>query len=367
MTQSPSSLSPRQRFLAYVRGQPGARPIVSPFLPHADVIERTLAFLNLPVSTGSVFLSPPFKVDRVRNEIVLARALDYEPMFMTDCAGLIFPWQVDERRSNAEYEVSVIPTPQGDLVRRVHRTAGLHGDESGFPIRNEADHARVVWVCERIAERQDVIRDYYRQWRQLVGEEGLIVIGHPAASWVGHQMSPQLMWLHWHEHNRAYRRSIAAIREAAIFVFGIALDEGIDFMSDCAYGLEMTSPDLFREMDLPSSQQYSAWAHERGGLFWFHCYGRTRRLIKAGVFDQLGADVIETIAPPPEGDNDLAESRRFLAPHICSKGNLSLGLLRDGSPAEVSAATRPWWRGCRAIPTSSPPPTRSCRAHPRRT
>lgn len=46
------------------------------------------------------------------------------------------------------------------------------------------------------------------------------------------------------------------------------------------------------------------------------------------------------MAPPPEGDNDLAESRARLAPSICSKGNLSLILLRDGSPDQVAAATR---------------------------
>jgi uroporphyrinogen-III decarboxylase len=47
--------------------------------------------------------------------------------------------------------------------------------------------------------------------------------------------------------------------------------------------------------------------------------------------------VIETIAPPPEGDNDLAESRRHIDPSICTKGNFSLGLLRDGKPDQISA------------------------------
>lgn len=47
-----------------------------------------------------------------------------------------------------------------------------------------------------------------------------------------------------------------------------------------------------------------------------------------------------TIAPPPDGDNDLAESRRYLAPEICTKGNLQLGTLRDGTPSEIVRATR---------------------------
>ena len=60
----------------------------------------------------------------------------------------------------------------------------------------------------------------------------------------------------------------------------------------------------------------------------------------AEIARSLGADVIETIAPPPEGDNQLCESRRSIDTGICTKGNLSLGLLREGSPDDVAGATR---------------------------
>ncbi|HEY3340907.1 MAG TPA: hypothetical protein VGK81_02770, partial [Anaerolineae bacterium] len=102
--------SPRQRFLDYVRAPQGARPVISPFLPYADVIERSLRALNMPVCP-----------DPVRNEICLAEALDYEPMFMTDCPGLLFPWKEDPNRSDAEYRTMVIQTPLGEWTRRVSR------------------------------------------------------------------------------------------------------------------------------------------------------------------------------------------------------------------------------------------------------
>jgi uroporphyrinogen-III decarboxylase len=50
--------------------------------------------------------------------------------------------------------------------------------------------------------------------------------------------------------------------------------------------------------------------------------------------------VLETVSPPPEGDNNLAEARRLLDPTICTKGNLSLILLRDGCVEDVEKATR---------------------------
>jgi uroporphyrinogen-III decarboxylase len=63
-------------------------------------------------------------------------------------------------------------------------------------------------------------------------------------------------------------------------------------------------------------------------------------MIREGIFNDIQADVIETLSPPPSGDNDLAESRRWLDRRVCTKGNLDLGLLRDGTPEQVTEATR---------------------------
>ena len=149
-----------------------------------------------------------------------------------------------------------------------------------------------------------------------------------------------MLFYHWHDFRNTFVHSMEALFEASAYVMAMALDEGIDFMSDSSYGLEMTSPALFEEMDLPYIRRFADWTHERGGLFWYHNCGFTRKLIRDGAFNRLGADVIETIAPPPEGDNDLAESRGFILPSICTKGNLNLGLLRDGTSQEVARCTR---------------------------
>ncbi len=321
--------SPRQRFLSYVKSSEGARPVVSPFLPHPDVVKQTLAHLGLPVTE-----------DNLENEILLARTLDYEPMFMTDLPGLIFPWQTDECLSDNEFEVSVIPTPKGNWVRRVPRREISWNDEAGCPVQTEADHEMLVSVCEHVSDHEQEIRDYFREWRQRVGEEGVIVIGHPHPSWLGYQISPQNIFLHWSDYRETFIRSMDAVHEASLFVMSIAMDEGIDFMSDSSYGLEMTSPDLFQAMDLPYIQSFADWTHERNGLFWYHNCGYTRHLIMDGSFNELGADVIETMAPPPEGDNDLSESRRCIDRGICTKGNFDLNLLRNGSAEQVARETR---------------------------
>ena len=321
--------SSRERFLSYVRARGRTRPVVSPFLPDPGVVKASLVWSGLPATD-----------DPVQDEIRLARALDYEPMFMTDCMGLIFPWRLDEDASDEEVEVSVIELRRGTWVRRVSRQLGLRGDTAGFPVKTVPDHQMVIAACEEIGSRADKIRAYFREWRQRVGEDGVIVIGHPHLSWLGDQISPENIFLHWHDSQETFRRSMDAIFQASLFVMEIAMAEGIDFMSESSYGLEMTSPALFGAIDMPYIQAFADWTHRRGGLFWYHNCGQTRKLIMGNTFNRMGADLIETIAPPPDGDNDLGESRRFIAPHICTKGNLNLGLLHDGNPEQVAEATR---------------------------
>ena len=323
------TLTPRERFLSYVRTPKTSLPVVSPFLPHAEVIRNTLGYLHIP-ATG----------DPVTDEIALSHELGYQPMFMTECSGLIFNWRIDEERSSPDSAFKVIDTPKGEWTCRSPREEVPWNDDAGCPGQAPSDHAMVVAVCEQVAEREAEIRKYFRDWRTKVGEDGVIVLGHPHPSWLGYQINPTSIFYHWNDFHDEFVRSMDAVVEASLFVMSVALSEGIDFMSDSSYGLEMTSPPLFKIMDMPYIQKFARWTHERGGLFWYHNCGFTRKLIADGVFNRLGADVIETIAPPPEGDNDLAESRRALDKDICSKGNLNLRLLREGSPEEISSQVR---------------------------
>jgi len=321
--------SPRQRFLDYVRHKPGTRPIVSPFLPKPGLVTNTLHYLGLPSG-----------LDPIENEIALSQVLDYEPMFYAGCTQFLFPWQKDETLSDPNTIVWVLPTTKGVWIRNLPRGRELYGDEANFPLKTKSDHAKLVATCEHIKERETEMRIYFREWRERVGENGVIIIGHPHITWLGDQIGPQTMIFHATDYPETFERSMDAIYKAACFIFKIAMGEGIDFMSEASYGLEMISPKQFETQDVRYTSLLAQWTHDHGGLFWYHNCGKTRTLIRSGKFKLLGADVIETIAPPPEGDNDLAESRHALDPAICSKGNLSLGLLRDGTPEAVTQATK---------------------------
>ena len=321
--------TPRQRFLDYVRHVPGARPVVSPFLPNADVIAACLRTLGLPATE-----------DTIENEVHLAEALDYEPMFMVDCMGQIMRWQKDPAHSDERWDGWFIDTPKGPWRCRTSHALGAWGDDSGFAVQTEADHEMLALVCAQVSQHEAEIRQYYRDWRQRAGENGVIVIGHPHITSLAYQIGQQNLVYHYSDYLDAYRRSEEALYEASLYVFNIAMQEGIDFMSESTYALEMVSPRFIDAEDIPYLARLADWTHTHDGLFWYHNCGMTRWMFVTGRMSRIHADVIETVAPPPEGDNDLAESRRALDPATCSKGNLSLRTLRDGTVDQVVAETR---------------------------
>ena len=54
----------------------------------------------------------------------------------------------------------------------------------------------------------------------------------------------------------------------------------------------------------------------------------------------MGIDLFETLSPPPVGNiSDLAHAREILDPQICTRGNIGLDLLLNGTVEEIEAAT----------------------------
>ena len=304
--------------------------MVSPFCPHRDVVNAALATLKLPVSD-----------DAFRNEMHLAKETDYEPMVFAPCSSLIFPWKEDPDQSDRNTVVSVLPTSRGDWIMRVPKETGQWGGcDSQFPVRGQADFALFIQACEDVGEKKDTIKETFKALRQKVKDDAVILINHPHIGWLGLQAGQQDLFYLKNDYPDEFGKAMDALATASEFVFGIAMEEGIDFMSESSYGQEMVSPEYAETVDLPYLQRLSKWTHERGGLFWYHNCGATRELIFNGFIDRFEPDVFETVAPPPEGDNDLGESRQHLDRSICSKGNMSLVYLRDATEAQIHSATK---------------------------
>jgi uroporphyrinogen-III decarboxylase len=138
-----------------------------------------------------------------------------------------------------------------------------------------------------------------------------------------------------------YRKVCDEICEVNIEMLRAVLGCGADFVFLGGPGAEMMSPALYEAYMVPDSQMLSRAVHEAGGLVYSHICSPIEPFLSRGYYNQMGIDLFETLSPPPVGNvADLAEARQILDPQICTRGNVGLDVLLNGSVEQVVAATR---------------------------
>lgn len=99
------------------------------------------------------------------------------------------------------------------------------------------------------------------------------------------------------------------------------------------------SPDYFMTFVYPYEKRLVDAIHAQGAFTVYHNCGCARAFYPC--YRELGMTVWETVAEPPQGDNDLAEAKRVMGDRVCLLGNLDqLHFLKVATPAEVAAKAR---------------------------
>jgi hypothetical protein len=135
------------------------------------------------------------------------------------------------------------------------------------------------------------------------------------------ELMEELMALHW--------------RTTEIWM-EIGADTGIDIYGYAINGYEWLSPDLYERYMIPQAQQINAIAAAQGRLSWLHTCGKLKHIAAAGMYQRIGADIVESLSAPPSGDvDDLAETRRAIGPAVTTRGGINCELLYSDDPEDV--------------------------------
>lgn len=111
---------------------------------------------------------------------------------------------------------------------------------------------------------------------------------------------------------------------------------GIEFVFLGGPGSELISPEYYEKYLVPYSKKVSDYAHEKGLLIYSHICSPIEPMLTRGYYNQMGIDLFETLSPAPEGNIlSLADALSKIDPSICTRGNVSMSLLLNGTPAEV--------------------------------
>jgi len=137
-----------------------------------------------------------------------------------------------------------------------------------------------------------------------------------------------------------YRQTCDLIRDINIELIKAVFSCGADFVFLGAPGVEMLSPQIYEEFIIPDSKKITDVVHDEGGLVYCHICSPVEPFLSNGYYNQMGLDLFETLSPPPVGNvPDLAAAREILDDKICTRGNLGLDVLLNGSREEIEQTT----------------------------
>ena len=91
-------------------------------------------------------------------------------------------------------------------------------------------------------------------------------------------------------------------------------------------------PHLFKEYVVRYTGPMVDVIKKHGGFARIHCHGRIRAILDYIV--GMGADAIDPIEPPPQGDAELAHVRRVYGKELVLFGNIELADIENMEPAE---------------------------------
>ena len=242
-----------------------------------------------------------------------------------------------------------VETPHGPLVwaTETARNSVCHRPPfSQYPPTKD-DYRSFAWYADRLAGAyakpacRDHMSGVIAQERKVLGDHSLIFSSGSCPFFVMGFFDTVHLHYHYFDRLDKHRELMEQAYEVDRLRAKQLLDTDIDLLRILPPGTESVSPDIFETEVLPHARRMAELAHGKGKLLYVHCCGHLQALLDRSCYNALCPDLMETFSSPPTGTvRDIGEARRQLDPRICTKGNLDLGLLRDGTPEAIRAATR---------------------------
>ena len=285
---------------------------------------------------------------RVLHDLVLEKCDPVDPV------GFGWTWfgidrealdrKVEERLLDEDWveDVVTVNTARGPLSETFRRSLkGEPGFQTEHAVKNEEDLERFLSISGGTPR---VDPSPFFEAEKAVGSRALVIaeFGANPVSNVCRLLGSELLAMWSVTHRDLVRKLLLAVRSRWQDCAKQLLDAGVGpVMGTLGHEIALPpllSPDDFREfvveMDLPVMQMI----RERGNLIHVHCHYNLSKVLDG--FIELGVNCLHPVEAPPMGDIELAEAKRRLAGKICIEGNLQIGDLQMGTPAEIRETTR---------------------------
>jgi uroporphyrinogen-III decarboxylase len=337
-------MNSKDRLLTVLTGQLPDRVPVSPF-----VQEEFLTYLY-----------PGREVDRVADAVECARYFDFDVMTRSKIFNTPYflkksypNWELrrsEERNNGKYYEIFEIHTPER-ILKQVEAgpdvglgMAGVHLSTTEYLIKDEADMETFIKYVPGI-DRETVseMKAYCKWSKELIGDLGISVpwtwggIYNQASRLRG--MEPLMMDPYLDpDLYEAYMTKITDLAVDHGRELALANGEAIGNEGNVA-NAGLIGQKFFDANILPYEKRLVDAIHEAGSFTVYHNCGRAVGLLPSYLL--LGMTAWETVAEPPQGDNNLEQAKKAVGDRITLIGNLDqVDFLKTATPAEVEKRTR---------------------------
>jgi uroporphyrinogen decarboxylase len=222
-----------------------------------------------------------------------------------------------------EYGVSPSPVKRAHLVKD----------------RDDLDRLRYLLPDPAALQLAD-----YHEIARLVGDDGIVEVtfNPPLDHFLGDVRGlPQLM-IDYHLDRPFFDQLFATFQRYSLALLEAVLEDGVRYIFGTWYYASLSagwSPTIFRTCFVPLIRAHANLVHRYGGIY--HAYDDGKMMRTLGHYVDAGADVVETLTPPPVGDVDLVEAKRRYGDRTCLKGYVDLlYVLKMGTPELVERTVR---------------------------
>lgn len=295
------------------------------------------------------------QVDRVMDAVECARILGFDlltrdrkfevPHFMKKSFG---NWDVNKKVKKDKgnlYRVTEITTPDGVLKQveagpyEERTVSGIHFSTVEYLIENERDFEIFNKFVPRIdSETISEMKERAAFSRELIGELGISApwgwggVFNQAATYRNVQELLMDAYLN-QEFYQAYMEKMTEL----IVESNNALTD-TDFQCIGIQGnianAGMVGAEFFDKYILPYEKELAKAIQDAGKFTLYHNCGKARVLQESYV--KMGLDMWETVAAPPQGDNDLKEAKELIGDSITLSGNLDqVNFLKKAALEEI--------------------------------
>jgi len=271
--------------------------------------EAELKFRNAGLSSCYQHF-PIYKVRRPNVEVREEAKFTFNKKQGRKITTRTFITPLGELSSVHEFMVDGAVNP-GDFIRRF----GSEIDQENlswitkYPFHKTSDYEILEYIIKDTIYEANY--EEYRKTEYLVGSEGVVManIGRcPFQSILYELMGPEKCFLEFYERPKRFQGLYELIFEKEKEKYKIAADSPttIIWYSDNLTGT-LTSPHFFKKFCLPSYDELTHVAHNKGKVVVVHMDGYLRPLVD--LITETKIDVIEAFTPPPMGNLPVSEAR----------------------------------------------------------